>query len=464
MHLTMAPGDDDSREERPADPPTRLTEPATDLPRRIDRWGTTLAVQKGDDRDHALVRRFTLQVVAGADEGQRYVSTGERMVVGTHASCDVVLHDATVSRFHCDITLTGKAVVLRDLDSSNGTIVDGVSIQQAYLRGGSTLTLGRTQLRFDTGGEPVKVPLSGKDQFGVMVGGSAAMRRLFAHLERAAASDGAVLLEGEPGSGKEAAAESIHRESERRAGPLIIVECARIAPDLVDGALFGQAGAGGAFEAAHGGTLVLDEVGELPTSCQQALQRALESGEVKPVGGSQAVPVSARVIAATTRNLKSEVNARRFRSDLYFRLAVIECRLPPLRERPEDLPVLVEHILGAIGASERPEADLLRTRDFYAELGRHAWPGNVRDLRQYVERCLALRAQVGPIADAEAAPAVDLAQPLREARHDWTQRFERRYLESLLRQHNGNVAAAARDAGVHRIQLYRLLGKHGLSQ
>src|SRR6266702_1592831 len=241
----------DSNGDRPVDPPTHLTEPALDA--ELRRRGTALSTQREDQRDEVLARRFTLIVIAGPDAGQRFISTGERMVVGTHGSCDVVLHDAAVSRFHCELAPSGKSVGLRDLESANGTVVDGVAIQQASVKSGSMLTVGRTQLRYETGGEPVRLALSAKDRFGLLVGSSAAMRRVFAQLERTAASNATVLIEGEPGTGKAAAAESIHRES-GRTGPFLVVDCAGAPADLLESELFG---ADGAFTAGRQGTLFL---------------------------------------------------------------------------------------------------------------------------------------------------------------------------------------------------------------
>jgi transcriptional regulator with PAS, ATPase and Fis domain len=413
-------------------------------------------------------------VTAGPDSGKAATSAGERAVIGTHETADLVLTDRTVSRFHCEITLSEGKAVLRDLGSRNGTLVDGVSVMQAHLRSGSSLTLGRTQVRFDLGTDHVKIPLSTRESFGLMVGRSPAMRAVFAVLERAATSDATVLLEGETGTGKEAAAESIHRESTRRDGPMVVVDCGAIPPDLLESELFGhERGAftgavqarQGAFEAASGGTIFLDEIGELSADLQPKLLRALERREVKRVGSNKYEPVDVRVIAATNRNLRAEVNARKFRSDLYYRLAVLEVRLPPLRERGEDIASLVEHILTSLEAADKPEAKLLRTPEFYAELGRHTWPGNVRELRNYVERCLALREQQ-PIVhgerSAEMGLTVDVSQPLKVARESWTRAFERRYLEEILGRSNGNVTAAARAAGVDRIYFYRLLWRHGL--
>jgi transcriptional regulator with AAA-type ATPase domain len=426
----------DSSRDRPADSPARLTEPATEADLR--RW-STLTSPRGEELDHTLVRRFSLLVTEGPDVGQRFVSTGERVVVGTHGACDVVLHDTTASSFHCEIAPRGKAVVLRDLESATGTIVDGVSVVEAYLKSGAVLALGRSRVRFDAGGEPVRVPVSARDRFGLLVGSSAAMRRVYGQLERAAAGDGALLIEGEAGAGKMAAALSVHLEGPRRDGPFVAVDCAGAAPEQLEPELFDDGS--GALTAARGGTLLLDEVGELSSELQLRLLRALHE-----------LTVDVRVIAATSRDLRTDVNARRLNPDLYHRLAVFECRLPALRERPEDLPLLVEAVLGSLGASQRPEAELLRTRDFYAELARHAWPENVRQLAATIERCL---------GGGEGSPAA-ADRPLRAVREGWNRTFEQRYLDGLLRMHGGNVATAARAAGVDRFRLHNLLWKHGL--
>jgi len=435
--------------------------------------GATTEVVRAEGRPHALVRRFRLLVVAGPNTNLDMTSAGERAVIGTHEASDLVLTDRTVSRFHCEIVLSEGSATIRDLGSRNGTLVDGVSVLQAFLRSGATLTLGRSQIRFDLGTDHAKIPLSEHEQFGLMVGRSLPMRAAFALLEKAAASEVTVLIEGETGTGKEAAAESIHRESARREGPFVVVDCGAIPADLLESELFGHergaftgavAARQGAFEAASGGTIFLDEVGELAADLQPKLLRALERHEVKRVGGNKYVPCDVRVVAATNRNLRSEVNARKFRSDLYYRLAVLEVRLPPLRERTEDVPILTEHLLKSMSASERPEAALVRTREFLADLARHPWPGNVRELRNYLERCLTLHEQTPLAADpAAAGPApFDSTQPLRVARDAWTRAFERRYLEEVLRRHGDNVTAAARAAGVDRIYFYRLLWRHGL--
>jgi two-component system, NtrC family, response regulator GlrR len=416
---------------------------------------------------------FVLVTMQGKDVGFTFVPQTECVVIGSHPSADLVLRDPSVSRFHCEIT-GGDRPAIRDLGSRNGTVVNGVAVAQAPLTEGALLTLGGTQLRFQRSGVAARIALSERDRFGQMVGRSASMRAVFALCEQAAASDSTVLIEGETGTGKEATAEAIHRESTRRDGPFVVIDCGAIPPQLLESELFGhERGAftgavntrRGAFQAASGGSIFLDEIGELGLDLQPKLLRALERREVKPVGANRYSPIDVRVLAATNRNLREEVTARRFRSDLYYRVAVLRVRIPPLRERKEDLGVLLEHLLQTLGAADRPEARALRTDGFLNEVARHAWPGNVRELRNYVERCLAMRDQPPPqeleTSDTTSAK-IDITQPLKAAREAWVAEFERRYLTELLKQHDDNVTVAARAAAVDRIHFYRLLWKHGL--
>jgi two-component system, NtrC family, response regulator GlrR len=438
-----------------------------------------------DARDRngaAALADFTLVTVEGDGPRSTFVPRSECVVIGSHPSADLVLGDPSVSRFHCEITI-GDPPTIRDLGSRNGTVVNGVAVAQAPLTDGVVLTLGSTRLRFQRSRGAARIALSERDRFGRMVGRSASMRAVFAACEQAAASQATVLIEGETGTGKEATAEAIHKESSRGDGPFIVVDCGAIPPQLLESELFGhERGAftgavstrRGAFQAAAGGTIFLDEIGELGLDLQPKLLRALERREVKPVGATRYIPVDVRVLAATNRNLREEVTARRFRSDLYYRLAVLRVRLPPLRERRDDLAPLLEYILENLGAADRPEAAALRTEAFLAELGRHTWPGNVRELRNYVERCLATREQpalgidgavegeLGGGIPSEGGAVIDIAQPLKTAREGWVNDFERRYLTELLRHHRDNVTVAARAAGVDRIHFYRLLWKHGL--
>jgi DNA-binding NtrC family response regulator len=420
------------------------------------------------------VTQLRLRVVGGPQAGVTFLTTAERTVIGTHPSANLRLEDPTLSRFHCELAVQEGRVTVRDLDSTNGTIVDGVQVLSAYLREGATLALGETRIRVEVGGESVAVPSSTRSSFGRMVGRSPPMRRVFGALEKAAKTDSTVLLLGETGTGKDVAAESLHRESSRASGPFVVLDCGAIPPGLLESELFGhERGAftgavdtrEGAFQAASGGTLFLDEIGEMPLDLQPKLLRAVESREVQRIGGRARIPVDVRVISATNRNLHRDVNEKHFRSDLYYRLAVLQVTLPPLRDHAEDVPLLVEEILARLGASESPAAVLLRSPEVQASLRRHAWPGNVRELRNYVERCVAFEGEAGLEAETGREPppsralSIDIDQPLKQERERWVRAFEARYLEEILKRHGGKVAPAARAAGMDRIHFYRLLSR-----
>jgi len=429
-----------------------------------------------DLRDSPLqVSRFKLVVADGPDRGAAVVSDSGRIVIGTHQSAGLMLIDPAVSRFHCELVASRDHVTLRDLDSKNGTTINDIQVGSARLTPGAIIGLGRTRVRFTTIDQAVPLPVSERNGIGVMIGQSLAIRHAFALIERAASSDASVLLEGETGTGKEAAAESIHRESARRNGPFLVLDCGAIPRELLESELFGHekgafSGAisarAGVFEAANGGTILLDELGELPLELQPKLLGVLERREVRPVGSNRMIPVDVRVIAATNRNLAGEVNAHRFRADLYYRLAVLEIKLPPLRERREDLPGLVAHLAAQRGW---PLPAWMTTPAFISELASHHWPGNVRELRNYLERCIAIGQRPGlPVAttlpkpQAASEAPIDFSIPLKAARDAVLAPFERRYLEASLRHHDNNVTAAARTAGMDRLSFYRLLWRYGL--
>ncbi len=425
------------------------------------------------DSDATEIRQYRLVVVVGPDAGKAFVASGERTVIGTHETAELVLTDPTVSRFHVEIALSGGQAIVRDLGSRNGTRVDGVPVLVAPLATSAMLSLGNSQVRFELDTSVMHLPTWDSDRFGVMVGTSLAMRRMFATLARAARSDATVLIHGETGTGKEAVAESLHAEGARSAGPFVVVDCGAIPTNLLESELFGhERGAftgavearRGAFVEADGGTLFLDEIGELTSELQPKLLRALERREVKPVGAASYRRVDVRIVAATHRDLRAEVNARTFRSDLFYRLAVLDVRVPPLRERREDLPILIEHFLSALAVVEPDAIALLRSEPFLAGLRHHAWPGNVRELRNYLERCIALHEQAPlvPPAVTDAGGPIDLSRPLREVRDAAARQAEHRYLVEVLRRHDGNVTAAARAAGVDRIHFYRILARHRL--
>ncbi|MEP6860792.1 MAG: sigma-54 dependent transcriptional regulator [Deltaproteobacteria bacterium] len=419
-----------------------------------------------DGPRRAFVREYRLTI-----DGRAQSFASPRLVIGADPRADLVIVDSAMSKFHCEIRIANGAATVRDLGSRNGTLVDHVRVIEAPLRDGAILVLGRTTLRFDLGNRDVELALSPRTRFGRLGGGSVAMRAAFAQLEAAATSTATVLLQGESGTGKELAAEALHTESARRDGPFVIVDCGAIPANLLEVELFGhEAGAFtgattrriGAFEAASGGTLVLDELGELALELQPKLLRALDRHEIQRVGSSERISTDVRVIAATNRNLREEVNAHRFRSDLYFRLAVVPITLPPLRERTEDLPALIDALLSDLRAVDSPAAAPLRSGELLPELLRHRWPGNVRELRNYVEAALVREDYAVARDEIDDELAIDPTEPLRVVRERWVRHLERRYLEQLLVAHANNVSAAARAAGVDRVHLHRLLGRAGL--
>jgi two-component system, NtrC family, response regulator GlrR len=444
----------------------------------------THGVQPEGPKDVA-VRSFRLTVVEGPGAGTIWESRSDRCSIGSAPLNDLVIEDPTVSRFHCEVKIEPQGAAIYDLNSRNGTVVDGVQVREAFLRGGTLIRLGRATIRFQFGTESNTVPLSDKTQLGKMVGRSIAMRSTFALLERAARTDATILLEGETGTGKGTAADAIHRHSKRKDGPLVVVDCGAIPGNLLESELFGHergafTGADkqriGAFEEADGGTIFLDEIGELPSDLQPKLLRVLESREFRRVGQNTFRPVDARVIAATNRDLREEVNAGRFRSDLYFRLAVVKIPLPPLRERPDDIPQLVEQILGSLGA-DPTEVARLTTKEFITLLQHAAWPGNVRELRNHLERCLVFQdaspvgesvgganVSTGGTRKSASERRVDASMPYAEARVAALSSFEKGYLSDLMQRHNGKVVQAAGAAGIDRVYLYRLLKKHGLGR
>ncbi|MBL9103023.1 MAG: sigma 54-interacting transcriptional regulator [Myxococcales bacterium] len=419
------------------------------------------------------VRRFHITVVEGPGRGLVWRSEAARCSIGAHRSNDVVLEDPTVSRFHCEVVAEADGLRVLDLESRNGTVLDGVQVRDARARAGSVLRLGKSALQVEAGGGVHSVPLSEARSFGSLRGASPLMRATFAMLERAAESDVTLMLEGETGTGKSQAAQSLHRAGSRRKGPFVIVDCGAIHGNLLESELFGHekgafTGATerriGAFEEASGGTLFLDEIGELPLDLQPKLLRALEAREVRRVGSNSYRPVDVRVVAATNRDLRADVNAGRFRADLYFRLAVLTIPMPPLRRRPEDIPDIVDELLAALGVQGEVAASL-RAPAFVARLQRAAWTGNVRELRNYLERCVVLRA-MGPLDEqaepAGGGPAVDPTAPYAAERQRAIAAFERAYFAGLLRLHGGKAARAAEAAGVDRAYLYRLLRRHGI--
>jgi transcriptional regulator with GAF, ATPase, and Fis domain len=429
-----------------------------------------------DTREPGVIPRLELFVekMAGHPVPWHAFAEGEVFRIGAHRKNDLVLDDPMVSQFHCKLRVVGGVWRVEDQSSTNGTRLDGVRIRDADLPlPHGRLEIGGSVIRISEAGARPQEELPATASFGALHGRSPAMRRLFALLEQIAATDATVLIQGESGTGKEVIATEIVQRSPRRDGKLVIVDGGAIAPSLVESELFGHVrgaftGADsdriGAFEAANGGTLFLDEIGELPLEVQPKLLRALESREIRRVGETQTRKIDVRVIAATNRDLEVEVNQRRFREDLYYRLSVVSVMVPPLRERLEDIPDLVTAFLQQAGAAE---SQALFTPEVLADLATHQWPGNVRELRNYVERSIVLKsaapAKSGTYRVVSAAtPNINLDLSFRESKEQVIEAFDRAYLSALLTWSGGNVSQASRRAGMDRIHLHRLLQRYGL--
>ncbi len=416
------------------------------------------------------VRSLRVEVVEGPDAGASALSESESLTIGTADGNALVLRDPTVSRFHLELSRGEDGVLVVDNGSTNGTGYEGARIERATVPPGAVLAIGKTRVRVDDGAR-ITLELHDGEELAGLYGRTPVMRRLMARIRKAAASETAVLLVGESGTGKELVARALHEQSARSGGPFVTVDCGALSPTLVASELFGHekgafTGADhkhvGAFERAHGGTLFLDEIGELTSELQPALLGVLERGRFRRVGGRAEVDVDVRVVAATHRDLRSEVNAGTFRLDLYYRLAVVVLALPPLRDRLEDVPLLVESFLREAG-HDGPASSVFPP-DAMAALCRHRWPGNVRELRNVVEATLAM----GEAPELDGAPARageerDLSHlPYKDARREVLDDFERRYVERLLARTGGNVSAAAREGRMDRTYLIKLVQRHGL--
>jgi len=436
----------------------------------------TRQITEGVEAAQLRLKGCRLIVVEGRDRGREVTAQTGRIRVGTAPESELVLTDDAVSRQHVELRLSADGVRIVDLGSTNGTTVDGVRVNDAIVGPGSLIRVGNTALRAVTVDDPVIVPLSTATSFGGLLGRSAALRQVFAVLERASTTDVTILVEGETGTGKELAAEAIHTHSPRAEGPFIAIDCGAIAASLVESELFGHVrgaftGAAGdragVFEEADGGTLFLDEIGELPLDLQPKLLRALETRQIRRVGESQPRRVDVRVVAATNRDLAVEVNGGRFREDLYFRLAVVQVRLPPLRARREDVPMLVRHFVECFAPGSPPPSQALLDA-----MAARPWPGNVRELRNAVERAVALTRAPAPGAPAEPGRSADslaaameplFGLPTLEANAQWMELFERAYLANALRLAGGSVSGAARAMGTNRRYVQRLMRRLGVS-
>lgn len=416
---------------------------------------------------------FAITVLDGPDAGTSFRARTSEVSVGTAAANDFVLSDPTVSRHHFSLTATSEGLYLKDLGSSNGTLIGSVRIQSGFVDDEVRVRVGRTTLKIDLSDDDICELLSPEDRFGSLIGSSSAMRRIFAALPRLSQSDSTVLLEGETGTGKGVLAAAIHEASNRATKPFVVLDCAAIAPTLIESELFGHikgsfTGAAndraGAFEQAQGGTIFIDEIGELPLDMQPKLLRVLEERTVKRVGGNQRIKIDARVIAATNRDLRMEVNRNAFRADLFYRLNVVRIHIPPLRDRTGDIDQLARHF----------HADLVQDRPISPELldslRRQPWPGNVRELRAAVERAvlfedptlLALDQPTNTTEKAVDSVTFDPRLSFRMAKQRAADQWEKEYMKGLMTAAKDNLSEASRLAKMDRSHLRTLLRKYGL--
>jgi len=447
-----------------------------------------LQTQRMDVRSGGLstsidLQRVRLQVIEGPEKGCSCDSDDEMLLhVGTRENNHLVLSDKSVSGYHLEIGRTTQGWRLRDVGSTNGTFVGGMRVFDLLLRSATIITIGRTKLRFDAiEDQPVRATLYPSGRFCDMVGQSVGMRRLFARIEQVARSTATVLITGETGTGKEAVAEAVVQSSDRVRAPFVVIDCSSLPHNLIESELFGHVKGAftgahsdyrGAFERADGGTVFLDEIGELPIDLQPKLLRVLERREVRRIGSEHVRPTDVRVIAATNRELGVEINERRFRQDLYFRLSVVNLHIPPLHERREDIPLLIEHFYNQLTDGRRGPT-LADVMNRLCESDYH-WPGNVRELRNAIERAVHIpdedplahhqAADEGASPAAAGAGGIDLSVPFKIAKQQRIDAFERQYISAMLKATRNNVSEAARRAQIDRMYLHKLITQHRLNE
>jgi DNA-binding NtrC family response regulator len=415
-----------------------------------------------------------LLVLSGPDRGAEIALGPGKHLVGKAPECGLVLSDGGVSRQHLELEVLSDGVIVRDLGSTNGAFFGGARFREVTVGAGAVITIGSTELKLTAAADSEGLPPSTAGRFGRLVGSSLRMREIYALLERVAQSDAVVLIEGETGTGKEVCAEAIHAAGTRAQGPFVLCDLSSVSRSLLESELFGHVrgaftGADrdrdGVFVQAHGGTIFLDEIGELELDMQPRLLRTIEQRRVKRVGDGKFREVDARVIAATNRDLAEEVSAGRFREDLFHRLAVVRVRLPPLRERKEDLPTLVAEL----------DPSLVIPDETMAVFMDYDWPGNVRELKNVLERARSLGEKIlkpGLLSlSPNEPPTVDLgpldwgkigSEGFAVAKEKLMNAWERKFVTELLKRTNGNVMQAAREGGIDRAYLYKLMKKLGM--
>lgn len=417
--------------------------------------------------------------VAKTPEGGQFTIDVDALVVGRDPGASIVVLDPEVSAFHCELRAVSEGILVRDLGSTNGTYLGSVRVREAVVATPSELTIGRSRVLIEPQAKR-RVEVAFAERFGPLVGESPRMRRVFGVLEKVGKTPLSVLIVGETGTGKELVAKAIHDASDCPGGPFVVVDCGSIPPTLAESILFGhEKGAftgaterrKGALAEADKGTLFLDELGELPLELQPKLLRALSEKQVKRVGGSTFDPIDVRVLAATRRDLGAEMNAGRFRSDLFFRIAQVRVELPALRERLSDLPLLVEDVCTRVGRPQHVQSVLAWIEQRMAS---HDWPGNVRELVNVASVAATLADEPGAIDDvltlardqgaADAPQAPGAAGAFGEAKRAAVASFEREYFTGLAKRCKGNVSEMARQSGMERHHVRAYLRKYGIDK
>lgn len=455
------------------------------------------------------LRRVKLELMRDGKVSS-HVFDKDTVAIGATPDNDLVLEDETVSRNHCRIFQEGDHYLVKDLDSTNGTFINRVRVREAWLKPDCLLTLGKSEMRFAPVDEKLRIIPSDKQRFGEIIGRDAKMREIYAIFEKIAPTDATVVIEGETGTGKEVVARTVHQESRRRDGPFIVFDCGAVPENLIESELFGHEKGSftgavstrlGVFELASGGTVFLDELGELQLDLQPKLLRVLEQREVKRVGGTRSIKVDVRIVAATNRDLEAEVKAGRFREDLFYRLSVVRVTLPSLKERKDDIPLLIKHFLRTCNFNRTKDGQrkvVNISRSALDKLLEYNWPGNVRELLNVIERAVSFAdtntievrdlpdhiaiphqhlvsaSQVPAVvgggdgieAGGAAAAFADMSIPtgkFKDAKEQWVSSFERDYIETLLRSNDNNISHAAREADIDRKYFRKLMKKYEIS-